>query len=324
MSEETTGSQTNEVRAQSTVSAEAGRLMRAATYASVSVAGILVLAKLVAWLATDSVSLLSTMVDSMLDVGGALVNFFAIRHALQPADHEHRFGHGKAESLAGLAESAFVLGSGVFVFAQAVQRLIFPRELGNTEIGYGVMALGMVMSAALVLFQKYVVRKTGSVAIGAESLNYTNDILVNASVVVSLFLTTHFGWDIVDPLFAMGIAAYIAWGAWRIGRQALDILMDRELPDDERERIRGVALACEGVQGVHDIRTRSSGTSVFIQLHLVLDDKLPLKEAHDKVELVERAVGEAFPNAEVLIHADPECVVAEELEVLNRTVRRKS
>lgn len=324
MNEETTERQNDAARTHPVISADAGRLMRAATYASVTVAGTLVAAKLVAWLATDSVSLLSTLVDSLLDVGGALVNFFAIRHALQPADHEHRFGHGKAESLAGLAESGFVLGSGVFVFVQAAQRLIFPRELGNTEIGYAVMALGMVMSAALVLFQKYVVRKTGSVAIGAESLNYQNDILVNASVVVSLFLTTHFNWTIADPLFAMAIAAYIVWGAWRIGRQALDILMDRELPDTERERIRAVALACEGVQGVHDIRTRSSGPSVFIQLHLVLDDELPLKEAHDRVELVERAVAEAFPNAEVLIHADPECVVAEEIEILNRTVRRKS
>lgn len=296
----------------------AGRLMRAATYASVSVAGTLVVAKMAAWVATDSVSMLSTLVDSLLDVGASLVSFFAVRHALQPADNEHRFGHGKAEALGGLGEAAFVLGSGIFVFGQAMNRLLFPRELGNTDIGYAVMVLGMVMSACLVVYQKYVVRKTGSLAIGAESLNYQNDILVNASVIVSLFVTTHFGWKAADPLFAIGIASFICWGAWRIGRQALDILMDRELPDEEREKIRAIAQACDGVLGVHDLRTRSSGTSLFIQLHLVLADDLELGLAHELVERVEKKMAEAYPQAEVLIHPDPLSVVPEE----SRRIRR--
>ncbi len=293
----------------------AGRLMKAATFASVSVAGTLVLAKILAWLATDSVSLLSTLVDSALDVGASAISFIAVRHALQPADHEHRFGHGKAESLAGLSEAGFVMGSAIFVVAQAVNRLIFPRELANTEVGYIVMGLGMALSLGLVLFQKYVVRKTGSVAIGAESLNYQNDILVNGSVMISLLVTTQFGWWAADPLFAIGIALFIAYGAWRIGRQALDILMDRELPDSDRIRIRELVLGCEGVLGVHDLRTRSSGPSVFIQLHLELDDHLPLKQAHDLVEDAERVVEAAFPNAEVLIHPDPTAVVPTELSV---------
>jgi ferrous-iron efflux pump FieF len=305
-------------RVRPVTSESSARLMRAATYASVSIATILVLAKVLAWIATDSVSLLSTLVDSLLDVGAAVINLLAVRHALQPADREHRFGHGKAESLAGLAEAAFVLGSGIFVLVQAIHRLAVPRDLTNTEIGYGVMVLGMVLSGGLVLFQKYVVRKTGSVAIGAESLNYQNDILVNASVIVSLFVTTQFGFAAADPLFAIAIAAYIAWGAWRIGRQALDILMDRELPDSDRQRIRTLANECDGVHGVHDIRTRSAGTSVFIQLHLVLDDDLPLKEAHDRIDAVEKTISDAFPNAEVLIHPDPESVVPKELEAGER------
>ena len=289
-----------------------GTLMRWATYASLSVAGILTFAKLGAWLATDSVSLLSTLVDSMLDVGASGLSFLAVRHATQPADHDHRFGHGKAESLGGLGQSAFVFGSGVFVLVQAVQRLLFPVELANTEVGYAVMTMGMVLSGALVLFQRFVVRRTGSVAIGAESLNYQNDILVNGSVMVSLAVTTGFGWPAADPLFAIGIAAYIMWGAWRIGRRALDILMDRELPDDDRERIRGLACDCKGVRGVHAIRTRSSGLSLFMQLHVELADDLPLKEAHDVVEAVERALAGAYPNADILIHADPESVVPAE------------
>ncbi len=292
--------------------AQSARLMRAATYASLSVAGVLALAKVGAWLATDSVSLLSTLVDSLLDIGASGLTFVAVRHATQPPDHDHRFGHGKAESLGGLGEAAFVFGSGIFVLVQAFHRLVFPVALSNTEVGYAVMGLGMVVSAALVLFQRYVVRKTGSVAIGAESLNYTNDILVNASVMVSLAVTTGFGWPAADPLFAIGIAAYIMWGAWRIGRRALDILMDRELPDDDRERIRGLATGCNGVRGVHAIRTRSSGLYMFVQLHLELADDLPLKDAHDVVEAVERALAAAYPNADILIHADPESVVPAE------------
>lgn len=291
----------------------AGKLMRAATYASLSVASVLVVAKLAAWLATDSVSLLSTLVDSLLDVGASGLSFLAVRHATQPADREHRFGHGKAESVGGLGEAAFVMGSGIFVLAQAGHRLIFPVQLANTGIGYGVMGLGMVLSIGLVIFQRYVVRQTGSVAIGAESLNYTNDILVNFSVILSLFVTTRFDWPAADPLFAIAIAGYIMWGAWRIGRRSLDILMDRELPDSDREHIRGLAKGCAGVRGVHGIRTRSAGLHLFIQLHLVMEDGLPLKEAHDVVEAVERVLEAAYPNADVLIHADPESVVPSEL-----------
>ena len=287
----------------------AGRLMRLATLASVSVATVLALSKLAAWLLTDSVSLLSTLIDSVLDIFASGLAFIAVRQALQPADHEHRFGHGKAESLGGLAEAAFVLGSGAFVLFQAVNRLFFPRMVTNTEIGYAVMIFAMLLSLTLVIFQKYVARRTGSLAIGAESLNYQNDILVNISVIVSLFLGAQFGWLLADPLFAIGIAAFIMWGAWRIGRQALDMLMDRELPDGDRRRIECLALACDGVLGVHDIRTRASGPNVFIQLHLDLDNDLPLNRAHDIVVAVEQAVEGAYPNAEVLIHPDPKDVI---------------
>lgn len=289
--------------------ARAGRLMRLATLASVSVATTLALSKLAAWLVTDSVSLLSTLIDSVLDICASGLAFVAVRQALQPADSEHRFGHGKAESLGGLAEAAFVLGSGAFVLFQAVNRLFFPRMVANPEIGYAVMAFAMTLSLALVIFQKYVARRTGSLAIGAESLNYQNDVLVNISVIVSLFLGAQFGWMLADPLFAIGIAAFIMWGAWRIGRQALDMLMDRELPDGDRQRVEALALACDGVLGVHDIRTRASGPNVFIQLHLELDDDLPLSQAHDIVVAVEEAVEAAYPNAEVLIHPDPKDVV---------------
>ena len=282
--------------------------MRLATYASVSVAVVLIVAKFAAWLATDSVSLLSTLIDSLLDAGASLINLYAVRQALQPADREHRFGHGKAEPLAGLAQAAFICGSAAFLLIEAGKRFIQPRVLDNTEIGIAVMVFSIALTVALVLFQRHVVRQTGSVAISADSVHYRMDVLVNASVIVSLILVTEMGWRWADPLFATAIAGYIVWGAAVIGRQALNLLMDRELPDAERERIRQIALAHPGVRNMHDLRTRSSGLQLFIQLHLEMDGALTLTRAHEISDQVEAEIERAFPKAEVIIHEDPEGV----------------
>lgn len=289
-------------------SIEAARLMKLATYASVSVAGILVAAKFGAWLVTDSISLLSTLVDSLLDAGASMINLLAVRKALAPADREHRFGHGKAEPLAGLSQAAFISGSALFLLIEASERLLNPTEIHNSETGYAVMVFSIVLTVALVGFQKYVVRKTGSLAINADSLHYVTDVLVNASVIVSLLLATTFGWLLADPLFAVAIAAYILWGAWRIGRGALRLLMDRELSVDNRRRIRDIAMAHPKVLDLHDLRTRSSGQQMFIQLHLEMDGDITLNEAHDISDEVMYAIEDAFPMAEVLIHGDPEGV----------------
>ena len=290
------------------------RLLKAASYASVSVAAILIVAKFGAWLATDSVSLLSTLIDSLLDAAASLINLMAVHTALQPADREHRFGHGKAEPLAGLAQAAFVAGSAAFVLLQAAERLFRPRAIDNSEIGLAVMAFAIVLTLALVGFQRYVVRRTGSVAISADSLHYQADLLVNGSVMVSLLLASRLGWNLADPLFAVAIAGYILWGAWRIGRRALELLMDRELPEEDRRRIRDIAMAHPGVLDLHDMRTRSSGTRVFIQMHLELDGDMSLRDAHDISENVMHDVEAAFPDAEVLIHEDPEGVEEKRVE----------
>ncbi len=282
--------------------------MRLATYASVSVAVVLIVAKFAAWLATDSVSLLSTLIDSLLDAGASLINLYAVRQALQPADREHRFGHGKAEPLAGLAQAAFICGSAAFLLIEAGKRFIQPRVLDNTEIGIAVMVFSIALTVALVLFQRHVVRQTGSVAISADSVHYRMDVLVNASVIVSLILVTEMGWRWADPLFATAIAGYIVWGAAVIGRQALNLLMDRELPDAERQRIRQIVLAHPGVRDMHDLRTRSSGLQLFIQLHLEMDGSITLNQAHEISDQVEAEIERAYPMAEVIIHEDPEGV----------------
>lgn len=284
------------------------RLMRLATYASVSIASILIVAKLWAWLITDSVSLMSTLIDSLLDVAASLINLFAVRHALQPADREHRFGHGKAESLAGLAQAAFIVGSAVFLLIEAAKRVAHPRAIAHPELGSAVMIFAVVLTVLLVAFQRHVVKRTNSVAIKADSLHYQTDVLINASVLASLFMVSEWGWSSADPFIAIGIAAYIIHAAWTIGRDSVAILMDRELPDADRRRISEIARAQVGVLGVHDLRTRSSGNQVFIQMHVEMPRDISLRDAHVIADRVEIRVAEAFPDAEVLVHQDPEGV----------------
>jgi ferrous-iron efflux pump FieF len=286
----------------------AGRLMKLATYASVSVALVLIAAKFAAWLATDAVSMLSTLIDSLLDAGASLVSLIAVRQALQPADYEHRFGHGKAEPLAGLAQAAFICGSAVFLLVQAAERFVHPKAIENTDIGHAVMVFAIVVTLALVIFQRSVVRRTGSTAIHADSLHYSMDVMVNVSVIVSLLLSANLGWLWADPLFAIVIAGYIVWGAMRIGRKSLDVLMDRELSDEDRQRIYDLAVSHPDVRDLHDMRTRSSGLYQFIQLHLEMDGDISLNEAHVISEVVMEKIESAFPNAEVIIHEDPEGV----------------
>jgi ferrous-iron efflux pump FieF len=284
----------------------AARLMRTATYASVALAAILIGTKLVAWMLTDSVSLLSSMMDSLMDIAASLINLVAVRHALTPADREHRFGHGKAEPLASLGQAAFIMGSGVFIVIQAVHRILHPVTLERTEVGIGVMVFAIIATVVLVAYQRYVVARTGSSAIRADSLHYVTDVLVNGSVIVSLLLVMYLDWLYADPIFAIGIAFYVLYSAWKIVREALRHLMDRELPDEEREKIKTIVKAHPKVTSMHELKTRRSGLQAFIQLHVEMDGGMSLTEAHDVSDEVETAILEAFPNAEVIIHSDPE------------------
>jgi ferrous-iron efflux pump FieF len=282
--------------------------MRRATYASISVAALMIAVKLVAWFATDSVSLLSSLLDSLLDGAASLVNLVAVHQALVPADREHRFGHGKAEPLASLGQAAFIAGSAVLLLIQAVRQLLQPVPVINTGIGIGVMVFAIIVTLVLVRYQRSVVNRTGSLVVSADALHYRADLVLNASVIVSLLLTTELGWVVIDPLFGGAIALWIIYGAWQVAAKAIVQLMDRELPDEERRRIRQIALAHAEVRAVHDLRTRAAGPTAFIQVHLEMDGDMTLKEAHRVSDAVEADIRAAFPNAEVLIHQDPEGV----------------
>ncbi len=281
------------------------RLMRRATYAAVAVASILILAKLVAWAQTDSVAVLASLLDSVLDVLASLVTLFAVRHALTPADKEHRFGHGKAEPLAGLGQAAFVTGSSTLLLLEAARRLWRPQPIEAPTVGIAVMVLSIVFTLGLVAFQRRVVRKTGSLAISGDSLHYTGDVLANLAVIVGLILTAWLDWQYADALFGAGIAIFLYYNAWKIASQALHMLMDRELPDADRRRILAIAAEHPDVADVHDLRTRTSGPNCFIQFHLEMDGAITLSRAHTISDDVEAAVLAAFPGAEIMVHQDP-------------------
>ena len=290
---------------------EVARLMRLATYASISVAVTLIIAKTIAWGVSDSVSLLATLIDSTLDALASLLNLIAVRHALSPADREHRFGHGKAEALAGLGQAAFIAGSAGFLLLESGRRIVSPVAVESYGVGVAVMLFSIVATLLLLGIQRHVISKTNSTAIKADALHYRTDLLVNASVIAALWLSVR-GWPGFDALFAIGIAIYILFSAWQIVQQAFDHLMDRELPNTERDKIKHIATAHKQVHGMHDLRSRRSGTATFIQLHLELDDDLSLLQAHRISDEVEWSLQEAYPGAEIIIHIDPISVVPDE------------
>jgi len=291
------------------ISPRTQRLLRIATTASVSLALILIAFKGVAWFMTGSVSVLSVLIDSIMDAAASLVSFFAVRSALQPADIEHRFGHGKAEPLAALAQAAFVAGSSLYLVVEVVGRFVEPKTVTNEILGVAVMVLSIAVTLVLVAFQTYVVRQTKSVAISADSLHYKGDVLIHASVIVSLFLSTRAGFGLADPLIGIGIAAYLFWNVGQIVRTSLHSLMDRELDQEDRGRIIDIALAHSEVRDIHDLRTRQAGQRAFIQFHLELDKNISLLRAHEISDEVEAEVRAAFPGGGVIIHQDPEGVI---------------
>lgn len=284
------------------------RLMRLATRAALAVALTLVLAKAVAWWLSGSVSLLAGLTDSLLDSAASLINLVAVHFALRPADEDHRYGHGKAEALAGLGQALFIGVSAILIGMQGLERLQTPQPLEAEGAGIAVMLLALALTIGLLAFQRKVVRETGSTAIHADSLHYRSDILLNGSILVALLLT-RFGWLQMDALFAIGIALYIFWSAISIVRGAVAVLMDEELPADVSTQMHELACAVPGVLGAHDLRTRVSGTRWFVQLHLELPGEMSLSQAHEHCEAVERAIHERYPRAEVLVHADPQEVV---------------
>lgn len=281
------------------------RLMRSATYAAVGVALILIAIKLFAYFATNSVAMLSTLVDSLLDLVASFINLVAVRHSLVPADRDHRFGHGKAEALAGLFQSAIITGSSVFLLFQAGERLLNPKPLAAESVGIIVMVVSIGLTVGLVVYQRFVIRRTRSVAISADSLHYVGDVLINGGVIAALILSSYFQWHYADGVFGILIALVLIYSAWQIMRASFADLMDEELGDEDRETIKAIVLKQPGVLGIHDLRTRRSGQQVFMQMHIDMDGRISLRDAHTISDAVEARLMAEYPEAEPIIHQDP-------------------
>ena len=285
---------------------EKNRWLVLASYASVLVAAILIAVKLVAWFLTDSVSIMASLLDSIMDSLASLVNLVAIRYAIKPADNEHRFGHGKAEALAAVAQAAFIIGSGLLLFLYSVQRLFQPgvSEVQHTDIGISVMLLATALTLCLVVVQRYAIRVTNSPLIKTDSLHYQTDLLINVSIIAALLLA-RVGWAQVDVYLGLAIAAYICWEAGKLGYHSLQSLMDRELPLEIDEQIAALALSEPGVQGLNGLRTRQSGSNYIVQMHIEMDASISLEQSHTIADNVERKIETAFLGSDVIVHQEP-------------------
>ena len=280
------------------------KLMRSAGRASVVVALILIGIKLFAWNRTGSVSIFASFIDSSMDALASVINLIAIKIALEPADNEHRYGHGKVEALAGLAQASFIAGSAFILLLNAVDRMFKPAEMTQIDTGIYVMIVSLVLTIVLVMYQKHIVKKTGSLAIKADSLHYISDVLGNIAAIVALLLTAR-GTPYVDIVVGLLIGFFILKSAWDIVKDSLDVLLDRELPDEVKKEIAKIIQDHPHVHGFHDMKTRQTGLEYFIQFHVEVEDSLSLLEAHEVSEGIEESLKKAYPNSESIVHIDP-------------------
>jgi ferrous-iron efflux pump FieF len=286
--------------------AERSKLTARAAAASIVMAVTLIVLKSWAAYETDSTAMLGSLADSGLDLVASLVVLLGVRIAAQPAAYDHRFGHGKAEALASLVQVILITISAIFIGFRAVQRLLSGAQTADAGLGIGVSLVAILLTAALITYQRHVVRRTGSLAIGTDRLHYSSDLLLNGSVIVALGLDQFAGLTGADAVFGLLIALWLLWGAWRASSQALDQLMDREWPDDLRERFLAATKEYPELAGLHDLRTRTSGTHYFAQFHVWVPAQWTVRQAHDRLDAVEEELQRRFPGTEILIHVDPE------------------
>ena len=283
-----------------------GDLTTKAALASVSMALFLLALKVYAAAETGSVALLGSLADTGFDVLASLLTLFSVRYAALPADDDHRFGHGKAESLSALVQVMLVIVTAVLIGWRGFARLGSGETTQHPEMGIGVSVIAILATGALLAYQHHVIKKTGSVAIHGDHVHYQGDVLLNVAVIIAIALDAFLGVRGADPIFGLGIAAWLLWGASRSARMALDQLLDKEWPAEKRERFLAVAAKHPRATGIHDVRTRSSGMHDFVQFHLWFDPKMTLGEVHDIMDEIEHELAHEFPGVEVLIHPEPE------------------
>lgn len=285
---------------------ERNALTTKAALASVSVAVLLLLLKSWAVWQTGSMAMLGSLADTALDLLASLVMLAGVRIAAQPADDNHRFGHGKAEALVAMFQIIIITVSAIGIGWNAVDRLRSGQVTANAEYGIAVSVIAIAATFALIAYQRHVIARTRSVAIKADSLHYASDLALNGAVIVALLLDQYAGLAGADPLFGLLIALWLIWSAWRNASDAIDQLMDKEWPDEKKKRFIDIAMTHPELKGIHDLRTRTSGAHDFVQFHVWVNPAMSVRQAHDVMDAVEAKLMRAFPGTEILIHPDPE------------------
>lgn len=293
-----------------TTKQESEKLLKRATTASVSVAVTLIILKTYGYMESGSVAIFGTLLDSVMDSLSSIIIFAAVRFSMVPADDDHRFGHGKAEAIAGLLQAFVITATSILLLYEVVDKIKNPAMIAKTELGIGIIVASIVLTVMLVLYQRYVAKKTKSIAIEADGMHYTGDILLNLGVAISLVLGGYFNMIYADPFFGAIACLYLLHSAWEVFKASTDVLMDREMEDDEKEKIISIINSHERVIGIHELRTRYSGLNIFIQFHMELEKGISLYDAHEISDQVEDKIMAEYPTAEVFIHADPEEVVS--------------
>ncbi len=285
---------------------ENNRLMKQASYASVIVASTLILLKGMTFLMTGSVSIMSSLFDSIQDMMTSLVNMVAIKHAIEPADKQHRFGHGKAQALGGLIQAFIIAIAALGLFIESCRRFFYPQPIAHIKWGIIITAFAILMTLILVRFQTVVVQKTQSLSIKTDRAHYTGDILMNVGVLVAILISYYTGWTCLDALFGVGVAVYLGITVYQVLKESFSMLMDTEMPAEFRKQIKEITLSFEEVITLHDLKTRQSGSVAFVQFCVHLDDTLTLRQAHDITDKIEHQIKKRFPDTAIIIHAEPE------------------
>lgn len=288
------------------MNAQRAALARSAAIASMAVAIVLVALKSWASWRTGSTAMLGSLADSALDLVASLVTLFGVWFASRPADREHRFGHGKAEALAAIVQVLLIAVSAFGIAARAIAQMLGQQTTQAAEEGIAVSLIAIAATFALLMWQRHVIRQTGSVAIKTDHMHYHSDLQLNLAVIAALALDQYAGWGWADPLFGLAIAGWLAFGAWSAAGEAVDQLLDREWPADKRQAFVAAAARHPELSNLHDLRTRTSGTHDFVQFHVDLPRGMTVGAAHDIIERVENDLMRQFPDMELLIHIDPE------------------
>jgi ferrous-iron efflux pump FieF len=281
-----------------------GKLNRIAGVVAISVASFLVLIKLFAWIQTDSLSIFSSLIDSSLDVATSLINFLAISYALKPADEDHPYGHESIEDIVGLVQASLIFGSAFFICYEGIQRFIDPVAVEENLLGIQIMLVSILLTTALVIYQKIIIKRTKSLVVESDSAHYVSDIFSGILIIISLFLTKNSALYFLDPLLGLLIAGFISYSAYGIGKRAFDNLMNKEISAEDKGKVIALIEANKNHNGFHDFKTRCSGNKIFIQFDLELDGNLSLQRAHDISDEVMADIMNLYPNSEVVIHFD--------------------